>query len=146
MKCVCKKNPNSIIKWQLTSPSAGTTISISSNDEPLGVRSSDGSVQMMTVPQVAPPQFPPHPYQHPYFGYYGHPPPITAPYVPPQLPAPPQPQQLVGDSSTSTPPGAYNKQTTSQGHRDGALGKYFLCALSIPKFFSYFHSTQLSHS
>ncbi|KAM0871413.1 hypothetical protein ACQ4PT_039410 [Festuca glaucescens] len=45
MKRVCQKNPNSIIKWMLTSPhSAGTTLSIPSNDEPLGVRSLDGSV------------------------------------------------------------------------------------------------------
>jgi hypothetical protein len=125
MKTVCKQNPNSIIKWQFTSPpSTGSTVSVPSNDVPLGPRSSYGSVQMMTVPQVAPPQFQPHPYQLPYFGYYGQAPPlpVPAPYVLPQLPAPPQPQLLDVDSSTSVPARVYDKPATSLGHHDGASG------------------------
>jgi hypothetical protein len=131
MKVVCKQNPNAIIKWQFTSPpSAGSTASFPSGVVPSGARSSYGSVQMMMVPQVAPPQFPPHPYQLPYFGYYGHAPPLPAPYAPLQLPAPPQPQQIAGDSSTSIAAGVFNKPTTSSlGHQDGVSGTPFPCCM-----------------
>ncbi|KAM0852594.1 hypothetical protein ACQ4PT_051657 [Festuca glaucescens] len=123
MKRVCKKNPNSIIKWQLTSPSAGPTVAISSDDVSSRVRSSHGSVQMMATSPATPLQFPPHPHQIPNLGYYYHAPALPVPYGQLQLPAPPQTQQSVVDASTSMSVGVYNKPTSSsQGHHDGALG------------------------
>ncbi|XP_047085586.1 uncharacterized protein LOC124696973 isoform X2 [Lolium rigidum] len=112
MSLVCKKNHNSIIKWQPITPS----LEGSSHHANQGIISSHGSVQMMQVP----PQFPPPP-----TGYHWQATPLPGPYAPLQLPAPPTippQQQHVGDSSTLTRPGVYTMPPTSHFLSDGAKG------------------------
>ena len=118
MSHVCKQNPNSIIKWQLITPSLeGSPTHASSHHANSGRVSSHGSVQMMT----APPQLSPPP-----TGYYWQATPLPAPSAPLPLPAPPtvSPQyQTVGDSTTLARPRMYTMApSSSYGFSDGVTG------------------------
>jgi hypothetical protein len=130
MSLVCKKNPNSIIKWQLITPSSeGSSILGSSHHANSRIISSHGSVQMMAVP----PQFPPPP-----IGYCWQATPLPAPYAPLPLtastttsgplplPAPtatPPQQQSIVDSSTLPRAGIYTMpSTSSHGFSNGFTG------------------------
>ncbi|KAK1646969.1 hypothetical protein QYE76_064774 [Lolium multiflorum] len=118
MRVVCKENPDSIIKWQVITPS--TEISSkggSSHTANSGYVSSHGSVQMMAVP-------PNHP--SPPAGCYWQATPLPSPYAPLPLPAPtniPPQHMSVGDSSTLTRSGIYTTPpTSSHDHSDGVRG------------------------
>jgi hypothetical protein len=55
---VCKTNPNSIIKWQVTTPSDPSSAVSTSRGASSAARSSHGSIQMMTSFPAVPPQYP----------------------------------------------------------------------------------------
>jgi hypothetical protein len=118
MRVVCKENPDSIIKWQVITPSTEmSSKGGSSHTANSGYVSSHGSVQMIAVP-------PNHP--SPPTGYYWQATPLPAPYAPLPLPSPiniPPQHMSIGDSSTLTRPEIYTKPpTSSHDHSDGVRG------------------------
>ncbi|KAM0881523.1 hypothetical protein ACQ4PT_032899 [Festuca glaucescens] len=132
---VCKTNPNSIIKWQSTTPSTGhSAASSSSRGASVPAKTSHGSVHLMTSHQYQPQYhpLPPHHFQpHQQFmsappSYYLPPAPLPAPYAPLQLPAPPTappPSQQATGNSSSIQPGIYAMPTISSlGRPDVVTG------------------------
>jgi hypothetical protein len=110
MRNVCNENQNSIIKWQLATPSSeGSKTCGSSHDANSGFVS---SILMMEVP----PHIPPLPTDF----LAGN---STSNYIcsasTTSSTTPPQ-QQLVGDSATSTSPGMHTMSLTSHGHNMGS--------------------------
>ncbi|CAO2141203.1 unnamed protein product [Urochloa humidicola] len=121
MAIVCKKNPDSIIKWQRSTPSGPSPAS--SRGSAPSVGSSHGVVHMMAASPPVSQQYYPSQYM-PSTGYYWHPhqlptshvlPQLPAPHVPLQLPAPSSvPAHHVGTSATtSNPAGVYTMPTAS---------------------------------
>ncbi|KAG2557074.1 hypothetical protein PVAP13_8NG183304 [Panicum virgatum] len=89
MGLVCKKNPDSIIKWQRSATSAGSGSAASSRGSAPSVNAPRGTVQMMAGPPAPYYQFPQQ--YFPPAGSYWQAPQLLAPHVPLQLPAPSAP-------------------------------------------------------
>lgn len=95
MSRVCKSNPDYIIKWQVTTPSTGSSAPTNPSRGVSSVaRSSYGSVQTMTNSPVPHSQYPylSLPFSYPTPGYYWPSAALPVAYAPPQLPVPPTPQ------------------------------------------------------
>ncbi|WVZ58484.1 hypothetical protein U9M48_008756 [Paspalum notatum var. saurae] len=133
MSIVCKKNPNSIIKWQKPSSSSAPSGASSRGSVP-SVAPTRDSVQMMATPPAPFPQYPQQYVPLPP-GYYWPSPQLPAPHVPHQLPAPQAPLQLPAPSSIpppqtgaghvpTNPPGVYTMPTSSSlGRPDVTLAE-----------------------
>ncbi|CAN6381803.1 unnamed protein product [Urochloa humidicola] len=96
MAIVCKRNPDSIIKWQRSSPSVSSPAS--SRGSAPSVGGSHGVVHMMAAPPVSHQHYPQQ-YMSLPTGYYWHPQQLPTSQVPPQLPAPHVLLQLPAPSS-----------------------------------------------